>query len=264
MNADCNCNKSVVREMENPQNLFEQTTFMTLSGTTFTAETPDENKTGTVFGKFKVTQNSRTIYLTNPSVATLDYYINLNGATVQQVEVEGESTPLPTNNNNETNQCEWWDLTCEGYVDDGYRYLTGGVEEHITKPITEFPEYVQGGIDQAGADLENFKLQTQASIDETINSLTNQFNLTIQQTNDAAAAAVKAALVAAAAGILAAQKAASDAAAATVKAAQDAANMVGQGAAEVADNATKGLQEKLLIGGGLSLGAVLLVVVATR
>ena len=108
-------------------------------------------------------------------------------------------------------------------------------------------------MDQAGQDLDNVIKGTQAAIDEQIAALTTQFNLTIQQAQEAAAAA-----------LAAANKAASDGIAAAIKAATDAATAAAAAAAAGIDAGTKDLQKKLLIGGGVAVAAVALIVVATR
>ena len=118
---------------------------------------------------------------------------------------------------------------------DFAKYFSGGIDVHITQPI------------------DNSIKETQAAIDKTVEDLTKQFNLTIQQTQDAAAAAVAAA-----------NKAAIDGVAAATKAATDAATAAAAAAASGIDEGTKGLQRNLLIGGGIVAAVLVVAVVATR
>ena len=146
--------------------------------------------------------------------------------TLEQTEIPvDDSIVSPVNDNNNKNQCEWWDLMCQAVV----------VGETVT---TTIDDSIKG---------------TQDAIDKKIAELTAQFNLSIQQAQDAAAAAVAAANQAAADGIAAATKAATEAAAAAAAAA------VGGIAAGAKD-----LQKKLLIGGGIAIAVIGVLIVVTR
>ena len=63
-----------------PYHSYQQTAF-NLDGSSYDISTPEETPRGTstIQGKFNVVSNGKTITLTNPSKATLKYYIQTYG-----------------------------------------------------------------------------------------------------------------------------------------------------------------------------------------
>ena len=204
-----------------------------LNGTTILAYAPTSTGSTSSISNGTVTlknSSGSTITLTDPSEDLLNFY-KIQGYYVSGIS-QTNTTPTYQPVTNSGNVCEYWDAQC-----------------HIENGL----EWIAGGVDQAGQDLDNVIKGTQAAIDEQIAALTTQFNLTIQQAQEAAAAA-----------LAAANKAASDGIAAAIKAATDAATAAAAAAAAGIDAGTKDLQKKLLIGGGVAVAAVALIVVATR
>jgi hypothetical protein len=252
-------------------------TLYTLGGTTYDVVSPDEtiNGTATIQGKFNVVSNGQTITLTNPSKATLKYYIQTYGNVTQAITGYGvvygsdelfhfvidqkavyplqpKVTPnIPTNDGN---VCEYWDLPC--HAQQGLEWVWGGTDEGV--------KWVQGGIDiQIKA--------VQDAADKAAKDTQDAFNATIKAVQDAAIDAAKNTQDAYNATIKAAQDAADkvakdaqDAFNATIKAAQDAAAAAAKAAADAAAAAGKGVvkpvTDMMIMGGVAALGIGILLV----
>ena len=236
MNECQTCEKLVVRDnqFDIPMNFQVNGLFSQIIGQLIVDYKTSSSDTTWAFNKNLSTDTIKTFlqrgYIIRESITKNGIVLGNDGLlhfviTLEQTEIPEDSIVSPENNNNNTNQCEWWDLMCNVVT-------VGG---NIT---TTIDDSIKG---------------TQDAIDKKIAELTAQFNLSIQQAQDAAAAAVAAANQAAADGIAAATKAATEAAAAAAAAA------VGGIAAGAKD-----LQKKLLIGGGIAIAVIGVLIVATR
>jgi hypothetical protein len=262
-------------------------TAYTLGGTTYDVVAPEEtiNGTTTINGKFNVTSNGKTITLTNPSKATLKYYIETYGNVThvqtgqkvtygsdklfhfieipKQIPYNPPVTPdIPTNDGN---VCEYWDAPCHiqqgldwawGGTDEGVKWVQGGIDIQV--------KAVQDAADKAAKDTQDaFNATIKAVQDAAIDAAKNTqdaYNATIKAAQDAADKVAKDAQDAFDATI----KAAQDAAAAAAKAAADAAAAAAKAAADAAAAAGKGVvkpvTDMMIIGGVAALGIGLLLV----
>jgi hypothetical protein len=122
-----------------------------LYGGSYDIRTPEETirGTATIQGKFNVVSNGKTVTLTNPSKATLKYYIQTYGDVThvgsnqkvaygsdelfhfvevpKQIPYNPPVTPdIPTNDGN---VCEYWDLPC--HAQQGLDWVWGGAVQGV-------------------------------------------------------------------------------------------------------------------------------------
>ena len=236
-----------------PYHNYKQTAF-NLDGSSYNISTPEETLRGTatIQGKFNVVSNGKTITLTNPSKATLKYYIQTYGnvthvGTSQGVAYGSDklfhfiekpkqypTTPIVTADiqTNSGDVCNHWLDIC--HAQQGLDSIIQSViqtGEGITTTVDEGVQWANDGLTQTGIDFQN-------AIDQQNENYTTWMNKAQQDLDDALAATAKAA---------------QDAADATVKAAQDAAAAAGEGA-------TKGMTDTLKIAGVAALGLGVLLV----
>ena len=236
-----------------------------LYGSSYDLRTPEETirGTATIQGKFNVISNGKTVTLTNPSKATLKYYIQTYGDVThvgsnQRVEYGADNlfhfveipiqhpiTPIVTADvqTNSGDVCNHWDAVC--HAQQGIDTIVENVMqtgEGITTSVDEGIQWANDGLTQTGIDF-------QKAIDQQTENYTTWMNEAQQNLDNALAAAAKSAQDAADATI----QAATDAADATAKAAADAAAAAGEGA-------TKGMTDTLKIAGVAALGLGVLLV----
>ena len=236
-----------------PYHSYQQTAF-NLDGSSYNISTPEETLRGTatIQGKFNVVSKGKTITLTNPSKATLKYYIQTYGnvthvGTSQGVAYGSDQlfhfieipkqypiTPIVTADvqTNSGDVCNHWDAVC--HAQQGLDAIVEGVVqtgEGITTTVDEGVQWANDGLTQTGIDF-------QKAIDQQTENYTTWMNKAQQDLDDALAATAKAA---------------QDAADATAQAAADAAAAAGEGA-------TKGMTDTLKIAGVAALGIGVLLV----
>jgi len=248
----------------------------TLYGDSYDIETPDQTirGTATIQGKFNVVSDGRMITLTNPSKATLKYYIQTYGDVTHvgsnqrvaygnddlfhfvEIPKQYPITPIVTADiqTNSGDVCNHWDAVC--HAQQGIDTIVENVMqtgEGISTSVDEGIQWANDGLTQTGIDFQN-------AIDQQTENYTTWMNEAQQNFNNALTDAAKAAQDAADATV----KAAQDAADATVKAAQDAADAAAKAAADTAaaagEGATKGISDTLKIAGVAALGLGVLMV----
>ena len=237
----------------------------TLYGDSYDIETPDQTirGTATIQGKFNVVSDGRTITLTNPSKATLKYYIQTYGDVTHvgsnqrvaygndelfhfvEIPKQYPITPIVTADiqTNSGDVCNHWDAVC--HAQQGIDTIVENVMqtgEGISTSVDEGIQWANDGLTQTGIDFQN-------AIDQQTENYTTWMNEAQQNFNNA---------------LTDAAKAAQDAADATVKAAQDAADAAAKAAADTAaaagEGATKGISDTLKIAGVAALGLGVLMV----
>ena len=247
-----------------PYHSYQQTAF-NLDGSSYDISTPEETPRGTstIQGKFNVVSNGKTITLTNPSKATLKYYIQTYGDVTHvgsnqrvaygadelfhfvEIPKQYPITPIVTADvqTNDGDVCNHWDAVC--HAQQGIDTIVENVMqtgEGITATVDEGIQWANDGLTQTAVDF-------QKTIDQQTENYTTWMNEAQKNLDDALAATAKAAQDAADA----AAKAAQDAADATAQAAADAAAAAGEGA-------TKGMTDTLKIAGVAALGLGVLLV----
>ena len=237
----------------------------TLYGDSYDIETPDQTirGTATIQGKFNVVSDGRTITLTNPSKATLKYYIQTYGDVTHvgsnqrvaygndelfhfvEIPKQYPITPIVTADiqTNSGDVCNHWDAVC--HAQQGIDTIVENVMqtgEGISTSVDEGIQWANDGLTQTGIDFQN-------AIDQQTENYTTWMNEAQQNFNNA---------------LTDAANAAQDAADATVKAAQDAADAASKAAADAAaaagEGATKGISDTLKIVGVAALGLGVLMV----
>ena len=243
-----------------PYHNYKQTAF-NLDGSSYNISTPEETLRGTatITGKFSVVSKGKTITLTNPSKATLKYYIQTYGDVTHVNSNQGVAygsdqlfhfieipkqypiTPIVTADvqTNSGDVCNHWDAVC--HAQQGLDTIISGViqtGEGVSTIVTEGVNWANDGLTQTGIDFQN-------AIDQQNENYTTWMNEAQKNLDDALAATAKAAQEAAAA----TAKAAQEAAAATSQAAADAAAAAGEGA-------TKGMADTLKIAAFATIGII--------